>query len=334
MSARNLAVVAIVFVALLLIEVLGVAPGTSVSLLMAMLFWVAVTQGCVALVAAAELSNAKWIVPLKGRLLAVYPSLLIFPFIFYLWGRHIDLYKSVGEGKGWLDPGFFLWRNVILLAVVFVLAHFYVQASMGERSNRKVLAVLYLFSFVACQSLVAFDWVMSLEYPWISTLFGGYFFVEAMYAAMAVAGLLCFFLVKKRREEFQVPMTDNATLTFGFSLFWAGLFFSQYLVIWYGNIPEEVSFLAKRVTESPLKELSVLVLLFLFIIPFLVFMYPPSKRTRATMAVVSLIILAGIFIERLVFLMPVASLDPVFVVVEWMTLGIPPVYFFMRNPAD
>src|SRR4030067_2605156 len=102
---------------------------------------------------------------------------------------------------------------------------------------------------------MAFDWVMSLMYPWISTLLGGYFFIDSLFGGCALSAILYVFLYGRRQRieepEGRSDMKDLAILLFGFSLLWAGLFYSQFLVIWDGHIPEEESFLAARRSSSP-----------------------------------------------------------------------------------
>jgi hypothetical protein len=149
---------------------------------------------------------------------------------------------------------------------------------------------------------------MSLEYPWISALLGGYFFIEALYGGFAVSALLC---VRRsgppsagRAHGSRSDLSDLSILMFGFSLMWAGLFFAQYLTIWYGNIPEEVSFVAKRVSASPIRELSALVLLLLFFLPFPLLLSTRAKTNRTAVAAAAASILSGILVERYVFLAP------------------------------
>ncbi len=155
---------------------------------------------------------------------------------------------------------------------MFVLARSFARASLTDAPNKNKIGGFLILTYVASQSLVAFDWVMSLEYPWVSTLFGAYFFIESTYAAIGICTIFCFFILHSKDADHSTiqkkTLKDAATFLFGFSLFWAGMFFAQYLTIWYGNLPEEVLFIHTRITTMPFKTLGQLVLLTMFFIPF------------------------------------------------------------------
>jgi hypothetical protein len=290
------------------------------SLLLTLVFWGSVIQGCVAVVAVCELTNAKWIKVVKKELLAVTPLLYFMAFLFLLLGTQMDLYPWAEEKGIWLNKGFFLTRNFIVLFLTALAGTSFAAKSRRRDDALKYWAVVYLFLFVLSQSLVAYDWVMSLAYPWYSTLFGPYFFVEAIYVGIAVSGMLFLFVHRKDlaegSRELNHYLRDVATMMFGFSILWGGLFFSQFLVIWYGNLPEEVSFIVDRVSASPFRELSYLILVTYFVVPFLVLLPRRPKDNPYIVSFVSLAILSGIFIERLVFLKPVVPFGIVLFLLE------------------
>jgi hypothetical protein len=307
------AVVALVAVGLL-------APPAS--LLPALLFWSALLQGTVAVAATGDLTKAKWMAPIRPALLAGHPLLLALPFGFLVYAR------GLAPGAiGWLHPSFLATRNVALLLIVWFLAVRYARSVRRETSGRNTLALLYVVAFVVGQTLIAFDWVMALEYPWVSTLFGGYFFVEAFYAGLAVAAFAAARLASRDR------LNDAATLLFAFSLLWAGQFFAQYLVIWYGNLPHEVEFLSRRVLHAPLRQLSVLALGMLFFVPFLTLLTRRAKRSPAIVTAMGAVVLAGIVIERIVFLAPVVRLNAVAAVVAFGAIGVPFIYAMRRSDS-
>jgi len=191
--------------------------------------------------------------------------------------------------------------------------------------------------FVGSQSLMAFDWVMSLAYPWVSTLFGGYFFIESLFGGFALSGILYAFLhgrpVPTHEPGGRSDLKDIAILLFGFSILWVGLFFAQFLVIWYGNLPEEVSYLLARVTSSPLRELSLSILALYFFIPFLVLLPGRSKTNPFVVFAVSVSILLGILVERFVYLAPVVSLHPLATAINFLALLILFVHGVMKKEA-
>jgi hypothetical protein len=297
--------------------------GKGGSLLLAVLFWIAVVEGCIAASAAGTMVNARWVGSVRREIFSVSPLLLLLSFLLLLLFPFVDSYPWAGRPGIWLQKEFFIGRNIAFLLLAYVTAGWF-AASAGNGEQKKLAAASYLFVFVVSQSLTAFDLVMSLEYPWISALFGGYFFIESIYGGFAVSALLCALIHGRppgaADPEARSDLKDLAILMFGFSLMWAGLFFAQYLTIWYGNLPEEVSFIARRVSASPLRELSVAILFLLFFLPFPVLLSTRAKTNPYVVSAVSLLILSGILIERYVFLAPVVRLNPVAFTADFLCL--------------
>lgn len=289
------------------------APGRGGSLLLAFLFFIAVVEGCIAAAAAGATVNARWVGSVRKELLSVTPLLLVGAFLLLLLIPFVDSYPWAGRPGIWLRKDFFIGRNFAFLLLSYVTARRFASAPVGEEGT-KSRAAWYLLAFVVSQSLAAFDLVMSLEYPWVSALLGGYFFIEALYGGFAVSALL-YLLLRGTPPADRAPgarsdLSDLSILMFGFSLMWAGLFFAQFLTIWYGNLPEEVGFIARRVAASPMRDLSVAVLFLLFFIPFPALLSTRAKSNPYVVSAVSLSILSGILVERYVFLAPVVRFSP------------------------
>ncbi|MGE5700320.1 MAG: hypothetical protein ACM31N_09705 [Deltaproteobacteria bacterium] len=296
-------------------------------LLLALLFWTAVVEGCIAAAAAGTLVNARGLGSVESALTSVRPLLLLLAFLLLLLIPFVDSYPWARNPGIWLRKDFFLGRNVAFMLIAYAAAGWYASAPAGNEGAKNVRAAAYLFVFVVSQTLAAFDLVMSIEYPWYSALFGGYFFIESIYAGFAVAAILCILAYGKppRAEDPETPsfLSDISVLMFGFSLMWAGLFFAQYLTIWYGNIPEEVSFIAKRALTSPYRELGALVLVLLFFIPFPALLPTRAKSNPIVVTAVALSILSGILIERYVFLAPAVHVNPGVLAIDLICLLLP-----------
>jgi hypothetical protein len=299
------------------------APGEGGSLLLAFLFFVAVVEGCIAAAAAGVMVNARWVGSVRKELLSVSPLLLLLSFLLLLLIPFVDTYPWAGTPGIWLRKDFFIGRNIAFLLLAYVTARRF-AAAPADGEGTKSRAAWYLLVFVASQSLAAFDLVMSLEYPWVNALFGGYFFIESIYGGFAVSALL---RLRRggtppadRAHGSRSDLSDISILMFGFSILWAGLFFAQYLTIWYGNLPEEVGFIARRVAASPLRELSVAVLFLLFFIPFPVLLSTRAKSNPYVVSAVALSILSGILVERYVFLAPVVRFSPGALAVDFACL--------------
>jgi hypothetical protein len=310
--------------AVLTLVALSPLAGKGGSLLLALLFWIAVVEGCIAAAAAGTMVNARGLGSVTRELLSVRPFLLLLAFLLLLLIPFVDSYPWARSPGIWLRKDFFIGRNVAFLLLAYAAAAWFAAAPAGNGGAKNVRAATYLFVFVASQSLAAFDLVMSLEYPWYSTLFGGYFFIEALYAGFSVAAVLCILVhgAPPRTDDPETPsfLSDISVVMFGFGLLWAGLYFAQYLTIWYGNIPEEVSFIAKRAQTSPYRELGVAVLFLLFFLPFPALLSTRAKSNPYVVTGVSLSILSGILIERYVFLAPAVRLSPGALAIDFLCL--------------
>lgn len=299
----------VLVVSLAFLEYGGLVAGRG-ALLLTLVFWTALFQGAIAAAAVADLTNAKWIAALRRELLVAYPLLLIPAVLLLLLAPQLGLYPWAEAPGRWLNEPFFLLRNLALLLAVCVAGRLYALRSLQGDPGTPRSAIFYLFAFAASQTLVAFDWVMSLEYPWVSSLFGAYFFVEALYAGLALTGLLLLLFPDRRGSalspESPQPLRDIGLLLFGFSILWGGLFFAQFLLLWYGNLPEEVQFIARRIETTPLRALCVGFLAGNFLIPFLVLLSRRAKRSAPVVGGVAAIVLAGILAERLLFVLPAA----------------------------
>jgi len=299
------------------------APGEGGSLLLSFLFFVAVIEGCIAAAAAGAMVNARWVGSVRKALLSVSPMLLLSSFLLLLLIPFVDTYPWAGTPGIWLRKDFFIGRNLAFLLLAYVTARRF-AAAPANGEGTKVRAAWYLLVFVVSQSLTAFDLVMSLEYPWVSTLLGGYFFIEALYGGFAVSAILFLLLHGRpavgKAHGSRSDLSDLSILMFGFSIMWAGLFFAQFLTIWYGNIPEEVGFIARRVAASPTRELSVAVLFLLFFIPFPALLATRAKSNPYVVSAVALSILSGILVERFVFLAPLVRISPGALAVDFACL--------------
>jgi hypothetical protein len=211
------------------------------------------------------------------------------------------------------------------------------EAAERERSARKlkVLAPIICLSYAVGWSFIAFDQVMSLTPTWYSNLFGAYFAWGGFLSGVAATALLC--VLHRGSPGFagevtKARMHDLGKMMFAFSIFWMYLFFSQYLVIWYGNLPEETQFFEARLgsqflvdkaginemylsqtwamdlfrdrLREPYAKVTLLVWACCWIIPFWVLLGQRPKRTPAILGSVAAIVLFGFWLERNVLVWP------------------------------
>jgi len=143
-------------------------------------------------------------------------------------------------------------------------------------------------------AFASFDWLMSLDYHWFSTMFGVYFFAGYIGAALAFTTLAL--LVLRRMGALKGLVTeehfhDLGKLLFGFTVFWAYIGFSQYFLIWYANIPEETGWFMARRTDGWMPY-SMALAVGRFFVPFVVLMARPARRNPIVLALITVWILA------------------------------------------
>ncbi len=271
------------------------------SLIFSYSFWTSLSLGSVALVMLVELGGGRWLDPVRHRLLSLHSLLIPLAISLILLYPFVDeLYPWVGRREGpWFDPRFFILRNVVFILLSYITARLYVN------TGKQRYAVLYLLSASVAVSLLAFDVIMSLEYPWISTLFGGYMAISSLYAGSALGSL--FYSVEKNTNKENVWKMN--TFCSAFSIPWAYAVYFQYMLIWIANISEEVSFLLKRTETSPFRELSVFTFLLLFVVPFTILIIRRVKTSHLGGAILSSCVLCGLILQFAILCYPSAKFN-------------------------
>ncbi|SFS48057.1 quinol:cytochrome C oxidoreductase [Lutibacter maritimus] len=222
--------------------------------------------------------------------------------------------ELIQNKTGYLNVPFFLARAAIYIggwiwyrqhARKLTLAQD--NATSGDISNYTKLfkrSAAFLVFFLVTESMMSWDWIMSLDPHWFSTLFGWYVFASMIVSAVTTIALVSIYLKGKGYLEFvnNSHLHDLAKFMFGFSIFWTYLWFSQFMLIWYANIPEEVTYFVSRFGDYKLPFLGMLVLNFLF--PLLVLMNSDFKRVNWFIVCTGIIILIGHYIDIFVMIMP------------------------------
>jgi hypothetical protein len=153
--------------------------------------------------------------------------------------------------------------------------------------------MLAVIAFCLAFTLIGIDLVMGLDVKWSSTLFGGYFFMSALYASIAAWTLLSVWGMAERQR-----VRDMGNLVLAFSILTTYMMFSQLLPIWYENLPSETRFLSPRMILGPWKWVSVLLLVMIYLGPLALLIWRGVKWNRLPMLLVAAWVLAGLWIER------------------------------------
>ncbi len=233
--------------------------------------------------------------------------------------EHFD--KLVAGKAGWLNKTGFIIRGLIFIAGWSLYRHFarkfsIAQDTAEDKSNFKKsfrIAAGFLVFFIYTESMMSWDWIMSVDPHWFSTLFGWYVFASMFVSGITVLALITLYLKSKGQLEFvnENHLHDVAKFMFAFSIFWTYLWFSQFMLIWYSNIPEEVTYFVTRFQDYKLPFLGMVVMNFVF--PILMLMNADYKRIPWFVVMAGLVILAGHYIDVFNMIMPATVGDRWFI---------------------
>lgn len=220
--------------------------------------------------------------------------------------------EIIQNKTAYLNVPFFLIRAAIFLAGWFLFRHFLVRNSrrLDEATDNYYfkknfkLAAGFLVFFLISESIMSWDWIMSLDPHWFSTLFGWYVFSSMFVSGITVIALVSIYLKSRGYLPFvnNSHIHDLAKYMFGISIFWTYLWFSQFMLIWYSNIPEEVVYFISRIENYGLPFFGMVVLNFLF--PLLVLMNSDYKRVNWFVVMTGIVILIGHYLDVFNMVMP------------------------------
>jgi hypothetical protein len=244
----------------------------------------------------------------------------VMPYLYKLWAldgvatKGTPNYDSVIAAKaGYLNIKFFLTRIIFYLVSYSVLGWLLVKYSNNEDElggmhnyNKSFkISVLFLLIFGFTVPLFAFDTIMSIDAHWFSTMFGWYNFAALWVSGLSTITLVIIFLKQKGHLEWITTdhLHNFGQLIFGFSIFWTYLWFSQFLLTWYANLPEEAAYFYKR-WEPEFKPWFWLNIVINFVTPLFVLMSRDSKRMMKVLKVVCIILICGHWLDYWQMIMP------------------------------
>jgi hypothetical protein len=308
---------------------------TLFSYLVAFVYWAGLGLGALILTMIFHAFHAKWMVVLRRPLEIIAASLPIFVLLFIpiaIGLRH--LYSWTGEIPNltpeqveilhkkthvWLTPAFFLIRTAIYFAIAIFLGRKLFSYSTKQDENgdvaytvrQRVLSAGGIPFLAVVFAFAAFDWMMTLDPFWFSTIFGVYYFAGSF---LGVISLLSILNARARGKDlygdFVTPEHSHnvGKLMLAFTAFWGYIGFSQFMLIWIANLPEEIPFYVVRL-EKDWAAIGAVLIIFHFFVPFFTLLSKNLKRKPQRLAIVGAYILLVHFIDLYWLIIPTLTPD-------------------------
>ena len=300
-------------------------------------FWLLVVNASMFFIGVTTLAMGGWQVAMRRvpeAISSVVPVLGIICFailMIIVWGGRHDIYhwtdheavlkdKILNGKKGFLNPVFFSVFSAVTIFLWWFLGKKMRQLSLesdnaghmdyetGDKWVKKniLYASFYIVIFgLTVGSTIPWLWLMSIDAHWYSTMYSWYTFASTFVAGLSLIALFIVFLKNRGQLEYVTDehVHDVGKFMFAFSVFWAYLWFSQYMLIWYANIPEETGYFKIRV-QGPFRGIFFLNLVLNFVCPLLILMKKSSKRNYTLLTFMAILIIFGHWIDFWQMVMP------------------------------
>lgn len=273
----------------------GVLPAWR-ALLISFLFFTPLAGGMAVWPAVVQASNGRWAGSYEGLAasgLAFAPVSLACLLALWLAAGSWAPWPGRTFTQGfWLDANFLFARDLLTLALYWASAWLYQHRR--RQGGGQVAGPACIIAYGCVFSLLGFDLVMALTPTWHSSLFGGYFFVSGLYAGVAAWAVLAARLPDPDPDR----LHDLGRLTVTFCLLTTYALYSQFLPIWYENLPHETSFVATRLHFQPWLGVGVALLAVTYLGPVVMLLTVQSKRRPRSLGAICGLILLGLWLER------------------------------------
>ena len=305
-------------------------------------FWLLVVNAAMFFICVTTMAMGGWQIALRRvpeAISSVVPVLGIITFVILMaivWGDRIDIYhwldkESVAKDhilngkKGFLNPIFFTIVSAVSIFLWYFLGKKMRSMSLESDKNgpmnyeegkkwiwkNTVWASLFTVVFgLTVASTIPWLWIMSIDAHWYSTMFSWYNFASTFVSGLSLIALFVIYLKNRGKLEYvtEEHLHDLGKFMFAFSIFWTYLWFSQYMLIWYSNQPEETKYFIERIGTAekagPYKGIFFFNLVVNFLCPLLILMKKGTKRNWTVVTFTAVLIIFGHWIDYYLMVMP------------------------------
>ena len=294
--------------------------------LVAFAFMISIGVGALFLIALEYIVGADWSVPIRRIVeffAAVVPflAILVIPLLFNMhdlfhWSHTEAVEKDpVLQSKApYLNVSFFIIRVFVLIGIWSLFYFFFIRNSKKQDTTKDQkltttnikLSAVFIPIFAITITLSAMDWLMSVEPHWFSTIFGVYFFAGTVIAALAAVTLATVLL--KEHGYLHPSLTNDhlfslGALLFAFVNFWGYIAFSQFMLIWYADLPEETYWFIQK-WQGSWAVFSIGLIIIQFLIPYIILLSQPSKMDPKKLKFIAVWLLFAHFYDLFWLVMP------------------------------
>jgi hypothetical protein len=293
-------------------------------------FWLMIVNSSMFFIGVTTLAMGGWQVAMRRvpeAISSVVPVLGIITFFILMvivWGGRSDIYEWVDKGtvakdkillgkSGFLNPTFFTIWSAVTIFLWWILGKKMRSLSLKSDNaghmdyetgkkwiNKNIIwaSAFIVFFGLSVGSTIPWLWLMSIDAHWYSTMYSWYTFASTFVSGLSLIALFVVFLKNNKQLPYVTDehIHDVGKFMFAFSIFWAYLWFSQYMLIWYANIPEETTYFKIRV-QGPYRFFFFLNLIINFICPLLILMKKSSKRNWTLLTIMAVLIIFGHWID-------------------------------------
>jgi hypothetical protein len=292
-------------------------------------FWIGISLGCIGLTLLHHLVGGGWGLPIRRPMESAGATILPMAILFlpialglprlYEWAHPVEELDALLQSKrSYLNPGSFLGRTGAYFAIWLIMAALIdrLSAAQDKRNDfgpsRQLgsLAGPGLILLFLTGTFAAIDWMMTLEPHWVSSIYGAMVVVGQGLATLSIMVLMVVLMSDRRPMDRAVThgrLHDLGNLMLAFTMLWAYMSFSQFLIIWSGNLPEEIPWYLRR-ARGAWQWIALALIVFHFFLPFFVLLFRENKRYGRLLARVAVWLLAMHWLD-LVWLIIPASIE-------------------------